>query len=73
MTINYDPRADALYIKLADGEFAENREPVEGLVLDVGAGGEILGIEILHASRRYAFSDLSQVNVQLNIPAQTTA
>ena len=70
MTISYDPQADALYIKLKDGVFAENREALEGVVLDVGTDGDLLGIEILAASQRYP-DDVTQVRVNLNavVPA----
>jgi uncharacterized protein YuzE len=61
--ITYDTQADALYIQLREGKFAENREVLEGVILDLGEGGILLGIEILEASSRFARSDLARVEV----------
>ena len=63
MKITYDTQADALYIQLREGKFAENREVLEGVILDLGEGGILLGIEILEASSRFARSDLARVEV----------
>ena len=63
MKITYDTQADALYIQLQEGKFAENREVLEGVILDLGEGGVLLGIEILEASSRFARSDLARVEV----------
>ena len=52
MKISYDKKADALYIKFQDGKFIRNEEAAEGLILDVGPKGVILGLEILDARRR---------------------
>jgi uncharacterized protein YuzE len=51
MKISYDDRADLLYLR-----FDENKQEVinrrlgEDIVLDIGAAGKIVGIEILDAS-----------------------
>ena len=65
MQITYDTEADALYIKLQDGTFVRNREMVEGVVLDIGEGESLLGIEILEASTRFSLKDLSTVDIQM--------
>lgn len=46
--ITYDPEADAAYIQLAKGTFAETIEHGQ-LICDVDADGKILGIEVLDA------------------------
>jgi len=51
MKINYDKKIDALYIHLKKGKFYANEEIEEGVVLDLGAKGELLGVEILDASK----------------------
>ena len=65
MQITYDTQADALYIKLQDGAFVRNREMVEGVVLDIGEGDSLLGIEILEASSRFSLKDLSNVDIRM--------
>jgi len=52
MRVQYDPSADAMYIRLADGEVADSDEVREGVVLDYDAAGRVLGIEVLNLSQR---------------------
>ncbi|MCH8848901.1 MAG: DUF2283 domain-containing protein [Chloroflexi bacterium] len=74
MKITYDTQADALYIKLQDGAFVRNKEMVEGVVLDLGDGDSLLGIEILDASTRLSLKDLSNIDIQMPLHlAQTDA
>lgn len=52
MRVEYDPQADAMYIRLRAGEVADSDEIREGVVIDYDAAGQILGIEVLSASVR---------------------
>jgi uncharacterized protein YuzE len=52
MNVEYDPAADAMYIRLLSGEVVESDEVKEGVVFDYDAEGRVLGIEILDVSRR---------------------
>ena len=52
MKAQYDPAADAMYIRLADGTVADSDEVHDGVVLDYDANGRVLGIEVLNLSRR---------------------
>lgn len=52
MKIEYDPKADAMYIRLLAGEVADSDEVREGVVLDYDADGRVIGIEMLDVSRR---------------------
>jgi uncharacterized protein YuzE len=63
MQITYDTQADALYIKFQNGEFKTNKEVQEGIILDIGEGDVLLGIEILEASTRFLPKDLAQVEI----------
>lgn len=65
MHISYDTKADALYIKLKDGEFKRNREVEPGIVLDLGPDDQLLGIEILDASEKLNLSDISKVSIEM--------
>lgn len=51
MKFEYDPQADALYIRLAAGKVAETEEVRPGLMLDYDESGKILGIEMLDVSK----------------------
>ena len=51
MKIYYDDRADLLYIRFDERkQELENKRVAEDIVLDIGEGGKIVGIEILDAS-----------------------
>lgn len=64
MQIVYDARNDLLYLRLDDRQQPVVNERVsEDIVLDIGEGGQIVGIEILDASRR--------VNLQRLLPVET--
>lgn len=65
MQITYDTEADALYIKFQDGKFERNKEVQEGVILDIGEGDVLLGIEVLNARSRFSLKDLSRVEVQM--------
>ncbi|QDM00273.1 DUF2283 domain-containing protein [Rhodopseudomonas palustris] len=56
MDSSYDPKADAVYITVGKGTFAETLE-AGPFIYDVDAEGRVLGIEILSASRVLAPGD----------------
>jgi len=59
MQILYDDRQDLLYLRL-DGRTQDvvNRRLTDDVVLDIGEGERIVGIEILDASERLNLSEL---------------
>lgn len=52
MKIKYDPEVDVLSILLSDEPVEESDESKPGVILDYGANGDVVGIEILDASKR---------------------
>jgi uncharacterized protein YuzE len=52
MKLNYFPDTDSLYIELAEQTSVESREVSEGVVLDYGAEGNLVGIDIDNASTK---------------------
>lgn len=48
ITAQYDPEADALYVRLGDGERARTVEIDDALYVDVDSEGHAVGIEILY-------------------------
>ena len=65
MQISYDRKADALYIRLRTGKFGTNKEVEEGVVLDLGEDGALLGIEVLEASSRLSLDDIAGVEIKM--------
>ncbi|MBK6768947.1 MAG: DUF2283 domain-containing protein [Ardenticatenales bacterium] len=50
MKLHYDPETDSLYIDLADRTSQDSIEVAPGVVVDFDAAGNIVGIDIDHAS-----------------------
>jgi uncharacterized protein YuzE len=65
MKLNYYPETDSLYIDLASRPSAESQEVSAGVVLDYDAEGNLVGIDIDHASRKLNLSEVvtSQIPV----------
>ena len=51
MKIEYDPKADAIYIRLSIGTVADSDEVRPNVFLDIDVNGRVLGIEMLEASK----------------------
>ena len=64
MKLRVDEKADALYLRLDDSKIIDSREVAPGVVLDYNAGDQVVGIELLHLSRRTPKLDLRDVEVE---------
>ncbi len=63
MLIEYDPEADALYIRLSraesqHGEVTRTHELDDQRRVDIGEADEVLGVEILWVSRGFSLAGL---------------
>jgi uncharacterized protein YuzE len=52
MKVTYDAEVDALTIILSDVAVQESDEAKPGVILDYDAAGNVVGLEILNASKR---------------------
>lgn len=52
MKLHIDQEADALYLRLDDSKIIESEEVSPGVVLDFNEDNQVVGIELLHLSRR---------------------
>ena len=53
MKVKYDKEADVIYILFSDKPVNESDEDKPGVILDYAESGDIVGIEILHASKQF--------------------
>jgi len=67
MNITYNDKTDLLYIRLDDRkQDVINRRVSEDIVLDIGEGDRIVGIEILDASKHVLLDKLLPVKYELS-------
>jgi len=64
MKITFDKEADAVYIEFRNGNFASNKKIDEDIIIDFDGDGNILGIEIINASKRISKDFLSDISVK---------
>jgi len=65
MKLLYDRETDSLYIDLNARPSVDSREIQDGLVIDLDAGGRIVGIDIQHASKLLDLSTLEAESLPL--------
>ena len=51
MKLEYDPAADALYVRLNNQPIIESEQIKPGIVLDYDEAGNVVGIEVLRVSK----------------------
>jgi len=61
MRIHYSQEADALYIRLKETDIKNSDEVTDEVIMDYDADGNIVGIEILSASKK---ADVEQLIIQ---------
>ena len=67
MHVQYNDRTDLLYIRLDDRkQEVINRRVSEDVVLDIGEGDRIIGIEVLDASKHVTLDRLLPVSYEVS-------
>jgi uncharacterized protein YuzE len=61
MKLHYYPETDSLYIELKSAPGTETREIVEGLNVDLDANGDVVGLDIDHASGKLDLSKIETI------------
>lgn len=65
MKLHYYPDTDSLYIEFRSDPGATTREVCDGLNVDLGSDGGVVGFDIDHASRRIDLTTLETVALPL--------
>ena len=68
MKLHYYPETDSLYIDLNSKPSVDSREIVDGLVADLDGDGNVVGLDIEHASEKLDLQTLEAIS----LPALTT-
>jgi uncharacterized protein YuzE len=67
MNVMYNDKSDLLYIRLDDGkQEIINRRVSEEIVIDIGEGDKVVGIEILDASKHVNLEKLLPVKYEFS-------
>ena len=61
MKTEYDPEANALYVKFSDDKIERTEELRPGIILDFDSRGHIVGIEMLDAKQKLSESALKSL------------
>lgn len=64
MRIDIDRQADALYLRLDDSPILESEEVSPSKVLDYNNENQVVGVEILHLSKRSPCLNLSALQFE---------
>ncbi len=64
MKLHADKEADALYLRLDDSAIVESEEVSPGVVLDCNESNEVVGVELLHLSKRSTNLNLSALEFE---------
>jgi uncharacterized protein YuzE len=67
MKLHYYPETDTLYIDLSHKPSADSQEVADGLVVDFDAEGNIVGIDIDHASKKLDLTTLEAESLPLKV------
>lgn len=63
MKLEYDSKADAIYIHLKDATVASTREVEDNLIVDLDAKGKMVGIELLFVSDYFSPEDIDNFTI----------
>jgi uncharacterized protein YuzE len=59
--VEYDPKADAMYVWLRKARYEISEELAENVIIDLDKSGRIIGIEILNASKNLGKELVSKI------------
>jgi len=65
MRVQFDEKADALYLRLDESKIVESEEVRPGVILDFNAKSQVVGIEIHKVRDRVPGADLKKMEFQV--------
>lgn len=70
MKISFDPKYDVLYLKFSEDKVADTVEVDGGVLIDYGDHGQMIGIEIIDASRLMKAHPLQEIVIKIQGEAE---
>jgi len=70
--VEYDPKADAMYIWLRKAKYEISEELAENVMIDLDKNGRIIGIEILDATKNLGKELMEKILNTERLVAQAT-
>ena len=67
MKFRYDKETDSLFIRLREGQYVESDEIASGFVIDFDSEGNVIALDIDHASKRIDLNSLEVFGMELPI------
>ncbi|HEC32652.1 MAG TPA: DUF2283 domain-containing protein [Candidatus Kaiserbacteria bacterium] len=67
MRLSYYPDTDSLYVELSDKDSVDSIEISEGVVVDYGNDGNVVGIDIDNASKKLDLKKLTILKLPLEL------
>ena len=65
MRIEYDQKADALYIYVQEKKYVSHSQEIgEGTIVDLDKQGNLIGLEVLDVSKKYKNTDLTKYSIK---------
>lgn len=61
MRVQFDEKADAIYLRFDESEVVESEEVHPGIILDFNNQNEVVGVEVLRVKNRIPIASLKQM------------
>jgi uncharacterized protein YuzE len=65
MKVQFDEKADAIYVRFDESEVVESEEVRPGVILDFNSQDEVVGIEVLRVKNRIPLANLKQMQFEV--------
>jgi len=65
MKVQFDEKADAIYVRFDESEVVESEEVRPGVILDFNSQDEVVGIEVLCVKNRIPLANLKQMQFEV--------
>jgi uncharacterized protein YuzE len=63
--LHYDPKVDALYLRLGDARIVESEEVRPGIVLDFDHRDRVVAVEILNVRKQFPEANPSDLRLEV--------